>query len=225
MTMRSGGRRGRARRGSIDELTQGVGEESERGPCHIPAPYSVLPSQPVSDMIEWVFRRAIGRVEWQWSFGTSGIRDTIHASPRSAWMVSQVTHLLAGVALVGAVFIAAPAVAQVSDQPPAVSPYTFTPKRIAASGGAVVGLIGAVIGGLALARAAGRIGTGKGRRGAIVALVLGPIGLVIGGLVVTTADGGLGTGNGLAGGVVAMIVGLIGMGLGGLALARSRRIA
>ena len=72
---------------------------------------------------------------------------------------------------------------------------------------------------------AGRIGTGNGRRGAIVALVLGPIGLAIGGLVVATADGGLGTGNGLAGGFVAMMVGLIGIALGGLALARSRRTA
>ncbi len=118
--------------------------------------------------------------------------------------------------------LAAPAAAQVSDQP-AASVYTLTPERIAATVAAVVGLIGAVIGGLALARSAGRIGTGNGRRGAIVALVLGPIGLVIGGLVVATADGGLGTGNGLAGGVVAMVVGLIGMALGGLALARARR--
>jgi len=75
----------------------------------------------------------------------------------------------------------------------------------------------------ALARSAGRIGTGTGRRGAIVALVLGPIGLVIGGLVVATAEGGLGTGHGLGGGILAMMVGLIGMALGGLALARSRR--
>jgi hypothetical protein len=82
-----------------------------------------------------------------------------------------------------------------------------------------------VIGGLPLARSAGRIGTGTGRRGAIMALVLGPIGLAIGGMVVVTADGGLGTGNGIAGGFVAVIVGLIGMALGGLALARSRRTA
>lgn len=115
---------------------------------------------------------------------------------------------------------------QVSAQPAApASVYTITPGRIAASTAAVVGLIGAVIGGLALARSARRVGTGTGRRGAVVALVLGPIGLVIGGLVVATADGGLGTGNGLGGGIVAMMVGLIGMALGGLALARSRRTA
>jgi hypothetical protein len=125
-------------------------------------------------------------------------------------------------ALVWGLGLAAPAAAQVSDQT-AASVYTMTPERIAATLAAVVGLIGAVIGGLALAGSAGRIGTANGRRGAIVALVMGPIGLVIGGLVVATADGGLGTGNGLAGGVVAMVVGLIGMALGGLALARARR--
>jgi hypothetical protein len=136
-----------------------------------------------------------------------------------------VTYLLATAALVGGVGIAAPAAAQGSDRPPAVSAYTLTPKRITATAAAVVGLIGAAIGGLALARSAGRIGIGNGRRGSIVALVMGPIGLVIGGLVVATADGGLGTGNGLGGGIVAMILGLIGMALGALALARSRRVA
>jgi len=116
-----------------------------------------------------------------------------------------------------------PAVASV--EPDSVSAYTLTPERIAASSAALVGLVGAVIGGLALARSASRTGSRSGRRGAIVALVLGPIGLVIGGVVVATADGGLGTGNGLGGGIVAMMVGLIGMALGGLALARSRRAA
>ena len=120
---------------------------------------------------------------------------------------------------------AMPAVAKGSEQPVEVAAYTATPKRIMASGAAVTGLAGAVIGGMALARSAGRTGVSKGRRGAIVALVLGPIGLVVGALVVLTADGGLGTGNGIAGGVVAMMVGLIGMALGGLALARSRRTA
>ena len=149
----------------------------------------------------------------------------IDVSPRAAWLFVRVSGLLAAAALVAGVGLAAPAAAQVSDQPPALSVYTLTPERIAASAAAVVGLIGAVIGGLALARSGGRIGTGNGRRGAIVALVLGPIGLVIGGLVVATADGGLGTGNGLGGGVVAMVVGLIGMALGGLALARTGRTA
>lgn len=97
-----------------------------------------------------------------------------------------------------------------------------TPERIAASTAALLALISAIIGGLAVTRSARRIGNNR-RRGAVVSLVPGPIGLVVGGLVVATADGGLGTGHGLAGGVVVMTVGLIGMTPGGVALARSRR--
>jgi hypothetical protein len=130
------------------------------------------------------------------------------------------TALLTAAGVVG-LGLVAPAVAQVPLEPSSVTPYTFTPERMAASFAALMALIGAVIGGLALARSAGRMGIG--RRGAIAALVLAPIGFVIGGVVVATADGGLGTGNGLGGGVVAMMVGLIGMSLGGLALVRSRR--
>jgi hypothetical protein len=141
----------------------------------------------------------------------------------AGWLVSRLTHLLAVAALVGGFGRAAPAAAYASVQPAAASVYSMGPGRIAAFVAAVVGLIGAAIGGLALVRSAGGIGTGNGRRGAILALVMGPIGVVIGGLVVATADGGVGTGNGLGGGIVAMMVGLIGMALGGLALARSRR--
>ncbi len=79
------------------------------------------------------------------------------------------------------------------------------------------------IGGLALRRSAGRIGTGNGRMGAIVALVAGLIAVVNGGLNLAIAKGGLGTGNGVIGGAVALVLGLIAMALGGLALARSRR--
>jgi len=119
--------------------------------------------------------------------------------------------------------LAARAAPQVSGSSPTVPAYTMTPRRMAASGAAVVGLLGAVIGGLALARSARRAGTG--RRGAIVALVMGPIGSTIGAVVVATAKGGLGTGNGLGGGVAAMTVGVVGIALGGLALARSRPTA
>ena len=160
-------------------------------------------------MLRWARRKGIDR-------------DMIDASPPAGWLVSRNNYLLAALALIGSFGLAA---AQVSDQPPIVTVYTLTPERIAATVAALVGLIGAVIGGLALARSGGRIGSGNGRREGIVALVLGPIGLVIGGLVVATADGGLGTGNGLGGGVVAMVVGLMGIALGGLALVRSRRTA
>ena len=174
-------------------------------------------------MFRWVLRKEIDKFERERNSDASSRRDMIDARPRAAWLVSEVTNLLATAALVAWFGLAAPAAAQVSVQPAAPTVYTLTPGRMVASAAAMVALIGAVIGGLALARSAGRIGTGNWRRGAIVALVLGPIGLVIGGLVVATAGGGLGTGHGLGGGIVAMIVGLIGTALGGLALARSRR--
>jgi Family of unknown function (DUF6223) len=174
-------------------------------------------------MFRWALRTRVDKWERDWNDDASHMRDMFDASPRAAWLVSRVTNLLAAAALVGGFGLSAPAAAHASVQPGAASVYTMSPGRIGAVVAAVVGLIGAVNGGLALARSAGHIGTRNGRRGAIVALVLGPIGLVIGGLVVATADGGLGTGNGLGGGIVAMMVGLIGMALGGLALTRSRR--
>src|SRR5215510_4415065 len=93
----------------------------------------------------------------------------------------------------------------------------ITAGRARALVAVAVALISLVIGGLALARPAGRIGNGRAR--SIAALVLGLIGFVIGALA-ATANGGLGTGSGLGGALVAMIMGLIGMALGGLALAR-----
>ena len=97
-------------------------------------------------MFRWARRKRTDKFERQWNNDISYIRDTIDASPRTAWLRSRVTHLVA-VALVGGVGLAIPAAAQISDQPPAVTVYTLTPERIAASVAAVVGLIGAVIGG------------------------------------------------------------------------------
>ena len=173
-------------------------------------------------MIGWTLRRAVDRFERGWTYVGSHVRGRIDVSPRG-WPFPRVSDLLT-TAVVG-LGLATPAAARVSVQLADVSVYTMSPGRIGAVVAGLVGLIGILIGGLALRRSAGRIRTGNGRRGAIVALVLGPIGVVIGGLVVATADGGLGTGNGLGGGVVAIVVGLIGMALGGLALARSRRTA
>ena len=173
-------------------------------------------------MIIHFVRRAIVKFERDWKNYTSCISDRIDTRLRAAWLFSRATGLLAAALVVG-LGLAVPAAAHTSVQSGAVSPHILTPRRAGASLAVVVALIGAVIGGRALARAAGRIGATNGRRGAIVALVLGPIGLVSGGLVVATAKGGLGTGNGLGGGVVAMMVGLIGMTLGGLALTRPRR--
>jgi hypothetical protein len=169
--------------------------------------------------MRWALRSAIDKFEREGNHDASDIRDRLDASPRAAWLLLRVTGLLAAAALVAGFGLAAPAAAQVSAQPAAASVYTMSPGRVEAILAAVVGLLGAVIGGLALARSVRRIGNG-GRRGAIAALVLGPIGLAIGGLVVATAAGGVGAGNGLAGGVVAMMLGLSGTALGGLALAR-----
>lgn len=99
------------------------------------------------------------------------------------------------------------------------------PRANRATVAAVLGLIGAVIGGLALARPAGRFGTSSGRLGAVVALAGGVIAIALGGLVAVTSDSGIGTGNGRGGSYVALLVGLIALVLGGLALARSRHTA
>ncbi|GII28174.1 DUF6223 family protein [Planotetraspora mira] len=130
---------------------------------------------------------------------------------------------VAGAALIVGFGLASPAAAHVVVQPDPATAYTLTAGRLWSVVAALLGLAGVVIGGLALARSAGRIGTGTGRRGGIVAPVAGLAGAVIGGLVVAAAEGGPGTGYGIVGGFVAVVVGLIAMVLGGLALARSRR--
>ena len=130
---------------------------------------------------------------------------------------------VAAAALLGGFGLATPAAAHVLAQPDPVSTYALTAGRLWSVVAALLGLAGVVIGGLALARSAGRTGTGSVRRRAIVALAAGLAGAVIGGLVVAAAEGGPGTGYGIVGGYVALAVGLIGMVLSGLALARSRR--
>jgi uncharacterized protein DUF6223 len=104
-----------------------------------------------------------------------------------------------------------------------VDTYTLTTGRLVATIAALVALAGVVIGGLSLARSAGRIGLGNGRTGAIVALVAGLVGLALGGVVVAAAKGGPGTGYGIVGGFAALAIGLVAAILGWLALARSRR--
>ncbi|MGW6500028.1 DUF6223 family protein [Nonomuraea angiospora] len=101
---------------------------------------------------------------------------------------------------------------------PDVSSYDLTPGRLWSLVAILLGLVGVVLGGLALARRAGR-------RRALVALAAGLAGAAVGGLVVAAAEGGPGTGYGIVGGFVALVVGLIGVALSGLALTRSRRSA
>ncbi|MFG2104947.1 DUF6223 family protein [Micromonospora echinaurantiaca] len=136
-----------------------------------------------------------------------------------------VRHLLtaAAAAPFGALWFAAPAAAHVSSQPAAADAYTMSAGRLGASVAAVLGLAGAIVGGLALARPTSRIGTGSGRLGAVVSLAAGVVGIGLGGLVVVTSDSGIGTGNGRGGAYVALLVGLVAVVLGGLALVRSRR--
>ncbi|MGW3248685.1 DUF6223 family protein [Streptomyces sp. NPDC001070] len=121
--------------------------------------------------------------------------------------------------------LAAPASAHVLAHQAATSPSTVTPERIWASAAALLALIAAVLGALAVARSTGRIRTGSRRTGVMVAMVAGLIAMINGGLVVVTADGGPGTGNGIVGGFAALVIGLIATVLGRLALARSHRTA
>jgi hypothetical protein len=129
---------------------------------------------------------------------------------------------LAAAALFGGLVHAVLVVAQVSE-PAATTVYGLTPRRLWATAAAMLALVSVVFGGLALARSAGRIGTGNGRIGAIVALIVGLIAVVNGGLNLTVANGGPGTGNGVVGAAAALVLGLIAIALGGLALARYRR--
>ncbi|MGW5472776.1 DUF6223 family protein [Streptomyces chartreusis] len=85
-----------------------------------------------------------------------------------------------------------------------------------------VGLIGVVIGWLALARVAGRINTGNARTGGVAAVAVGLVGTALAVLHLATSSGGPGTGNGMVGAVVAIPLGLIAAALGRRALTRSR---
>ncbi|MFG2340584.1 DUF6223 family protein [Streptomyces yangpuensis] len=102
--------------------------------------------------------------------------------------------------------------------------YTVSVGRIGAVLSALLGLLGSVGGGLALARTTGRgrVLTRARRNGAVTALVSGPLAVAIGATVAATAEGGLGTGNGLGGAYVAILLGLTAITLGGLARSRTR---
>ncbi|WP_251066904.1 DUF6223 family protein [Streptomyces sp. ISL-36] len=117
--------------------------------------------------------------------------------------------------------VAAPA--DLAAQPAAAAVDTLSAGRVGAIVAALTALTGVVVGGLALARSAGRSDRRAGRPRAVVALAAGVLGMVLGGLVAAGSDGSIGTGNGLGGAIVALVLGVIGTALGGLALARSHR--
>src|SRR5688572_7434686 len=77
-------------------------------------------------------------------------------------------------------------------QPVDPGSYGMTSGRLASIVGAVAGLIGVVIGGLALARPSSRFSTDSGQVGALIALVAGMIGIILGGWVVSTSGGRIG---------------------------------
>src|SRR3712207_7261865 len=94
-----------------------------------------------------------------------------------------VTHLIASavsatLALLGS---AAPAAAHVAVQSTGAGVGAFTPGRSWSVVAVLLGLTGAIIGGMALARSPGRPGTSSGR-GGVVALVTGLAGAGGGGL-------------------------------------------
>jgi hypothetical protein len=119
---------------------------------------------------------------------------------------------------------AARAFAQLSTQPTPVAAGTMTSGRLVASTAAFVGVIGVVIGVLAVFRPAGRFGSASGQLGARVAIGAGLISAVFGGFTAAKA-GGIGTGGGLAGAIVAIVLGLISLALGAMAWSRSGSIS
>lgn len=92
--------------------------------------------------------------------------------------------------------------------------------RIIPTAAAMLGLIGAVLGGLSLRR---RHVNHSSQLGARVAAVAGLIGLVVGGLHTLNSAGGFGTGNGLAGALAAIGLGAVSIVLGSLGM-RLRRL-
>jgi hypothetical protein len=131
---------------------------------------------------------------------------------------------LAAAALFGGLVYAVLVAAHIFE-PAATTVYGLTFRRLWATAIAVLGLVGVVIGGLALGRPASRFGTASGQLGAIVALVAGLIAVVNGGLNLAVATGGPGTGNGVVGGAAALVLGFIALALGVLARARYYRAA
>ena len=131
--------------------------------------------------------------------------------------------LTAAVLFGGLVYVVLVA-SHVSD-PAATTVQGLTARRAWATLSALLALVGAVIGGLALARPAGWLGPASGHLGIIVAFAAGLIGAASGGLNLALASGGPGTGNGVVGGAAAVVLGLIAAAVGGLALSRPQRSA
>ena len=108
-------------------------------------------------------------------------------------------------------------IAHVSE-PAASTVQGATARRLWATAVVVLGLGGAIVGGLALVRPSGRFGTAPMR---VAVLAAGAVAAINGGLVLVLAKGGPGSGNGVVGGAAALVLGVIAVALG-IALTRSR---
>lgn len=91
----------------------------------------------------------------------------------------------------------------------------MTTGRVRAIGFAVIGLVSVVVGIVAFVRA----GRGKGKIGAIIAVLLGIAGLLFS-IMHIVASTAFGTGGGRLGAIVALVLALIGTIFGGLAFTR-----
>lgn len=103
------------------------------------------------------------------------------------------------------------------------APGEITSGRARALVGAAAGLISLIVGGLALARAAGYLGSGNGRILSILALVAGLIGIILSVIHLAAGTGGFGTGGGRLGAIVGIILALIGIVLGVVSYLRAGR--
>ena len=134
-----------------------------------------------------------------------------------------ISAILVAAAVFGGLVHAVLVAARGSD-PAQTTVYGMTTRRLWASTAALLALVGVVLGGLALARPAGRLRTVLRQRGASVALVAGLIAVVNGVLNVAIATGGPGSGNGVVGGAAAVVLGLIATAIGAMALARKHAL-
>ena len=95
----------------------------------------------------------------------------------------------------------------------------ITPGRAKALIAVAVGLTSLIVGLSARRRAVRQIGPGKGKNGAMVALILGLAGIILSILHLSTSVGAVfGSGSGKAGAIVALILSLIGITFSWLAL-------
>jgi hypothetical protein len=125
-------------------------------------------------------------------------------------------------ALIGGLVHAVLVAANLSE-PAASTVYGVTSRRLWATAAVGLALCGVAIGGLSLARSAGRIGLGNGRAGPIMSLVAGLLAAINGVMNLAMAKGGPGSGNGVVGGAAAVVLGVVAIALAGLTLARFRR--